>query len=342
MFLQQLAPFSSSVGTSRQQLQLYIYAQVDSSDYVVEIGSSFGVCTHILAQHAGRVLGIEVSPSLVQESRKRYPGLEFVELDVFNAMDRLAVLAEGCSTLFVDIGGNREAEALVNALPPLLRLLRPGLMVVKSRELAKAAKAELQRQAAATAAAAATRAAAPVAAAADASAPAAAPPAVTSGNAGTETVGQQAPASCSSIRSAGRTGAPLHAAAADEPQPRQFEGCLADGAGWWERFRSEVLIQAAALGTADAAGAPPTASVPSLEKWFVTARAEGFTRNPLRHPARQTADGTPICRLFNYTHCKAGDQCRYSHTACHYCGVAGHIARHCPAGLEQESQQRVL
>lgn len=40
---------------------------------VMEIGSSYGVCTAILAQTAASVIGLETSEELIRESRAAYP-----------------------------------------------------------------------------------------------------------------------------------------------------------------------------------------------------------------------------------------------------------------------------
>jgi len=70
---------------------------VGPRDYVVEIGSSFGVCTAILAKATGsahRVVGVEKSKSVVKEASKRYPGLKFKRLDVIMQPDGLERIIE--------------------------------------------------------------------------------------------------------------------------------------------------------------------------------------------------------------------------------------------------------
>lgn len=41
--------------------------QVNSSDSVLELGSSYGMCTNMLAEHAGHVIGIDNSEEAVAE-----------------------------------------------------------------------------------------------------------------------------------------------------------------------------------------------------------------------------------------------------------------------------------
>lgn len=271
-------------------------SQVDRSDFVIEIGSSFGVCTDVLAQHAGRVIGIEHSAQLIEESRRRYPGLHFELLDALNGLDRLATLAAGCTTLFVDIGGNRQLETLVQLLPALIQRLAPQVTVVKSRELSRAAAEQCQQRFQA----------------------------------------QQTPADVDAITggthclSQGISG--CNASAAERPGLRHFEGWLVEGGAWWQRLQADNAAAFSAAHSSTEGGAQQSCVAPQVEKWFAAARANGFSSNPLRHPVRQTPDGTPICRLHNYNSCKNLDICRYDHTHCHYCGQQGHIAVHCPDG----------
>jgi len=123
-------------------------SQVEASDRVVDIGSSYGVCTAILARYCrGDVLGIEVSAELVREARRRHPGLRFLELDVLREPARALEACRGCDKAFVDLGGDRAAEAIAAFLPALLEGAGPRLVVVKNRELARLASSHLERPA---------------------------------------------------------------------------------------------------------------------------------------------------------------------------------------------------
>jgi Methyltransferase domain len=228
-------------------------SMVRSSDSVLELGCSYGCATSTLAQHAAAVLGVDNSQEVVDEARRRYPGLRFEVADVLTDADAVLRLAReaahatagctgavpcsctsrlgagsstgavsaklhhdlgaltlaaaaaadaaessgspaaapsataygltaaqeasviasasrhersgsgngspgsehpgtsstaggGCSTVFLDIGGNRDLPPLLHLVPWLLRMLSPRLLVVKSEELAAAAAAELTRQ----------------------------------------------------------------------------------------------------------------------------------------------------------------------------------------------------
>ncbi|CAJ1451682.1 unnamed protein product, partial [Effrenium voratum] len=122
--------------------------QVGQADAVLEIGSSFGECTHILASHAREVLGIDNSPELVEESRRRYPTLHFELLDALSEPEQLAELCRslcagsgGGFKVFVDIGGDRLGGAVCRALVQLWHICEeigvlPSLVVVKCKSLA--------------------------------------------------------------------------------------------------------------------------------------------------------------------------------------------------------------
>jgi SAM-dependent methyltransferase len=123
------------------EFRLLAATQVCPTDVVVEIGSSYGRATAVLAKHCARVVGIDTSQQLVAEARRVYPTLEFRQFDVIEEPHLLADLAAACTVCFVDIGGNREIEGLLRVLPVVHRVLAPRLVCIKSRELYKAADA---------------------------------------------------------------------------------------------------------------------------------------------------------------------------------------------------------
>jgi hypothetical protein len=143
---------------------------VTVEDAAIEIGSSYGRCTSILAQATGsstHVLGVETSREVVSKASETYPALHFEQMDVFKERLRLIELKEQvvCGTaraatasaaasaaesavkaddtdsreiprdlcVFVDIGGNRELETLVALIPWVQTEMRPRLLVVKSQ-----------------------------------------------------------------------------------------------------------------------------------------------------------------------------------------------------------------
>ncbi|KAJ1625390.1 hypothetical protein T492DRAFT_1039861 [Pavlovales sp. CCMP2436] len=112
--------------------------QLRSTDVVVEIGSSYGKATAILAKHCARVVGVDTSMELVSASRTAYPQLEFRQFDMITQPELLGEVATSCTVAFVDIGGNRELEGLLRVLPVVHRVLAPRLICIKSRELFRA------------------------------------------------------------------------------------------------------------------------------------------------------------------------------------------------------------
>lgn len=109
-------------------------------DFCVELGSSYGVCTDLMSKSAGRAIGVEISAELVEESRKRYPHVQFECIDALVEKRRIVELAKDATLLYVDIGGDRLGDTLVLLIPLLLSLISPEVMVIKCEELADAAE----------------------------------------------------------------------------------------------------------------------------------------------------------------------------------------------------------
>ncbi|ORX97786.1 hypothetical protein K493DRAFT_336411 [Basidiobolus meristosporus CBS 931.73] len=110
-------------------------AQILQTDNVLEIGSSYGICTDILSQHCGTVVGLETSPTLFVESRKRFPHCIFECLDVLHNPGRVQTLISEhkINVAFVDIGGNRDVESVVKVMKFLLP--RVETIIVKNEAL---------------------------------------------------------------------------------------------------------------------------------------------------------------------------------------------------------------
>mmetsp|Transcript_34285 Transcript_34285/g.85830 ORF Transcript_34285/g.85830 Transcript_34285/m.85830 type:complete len:376 (-) Transcript_34285:33-1160(-) len=119
--------------------------QIEADDRVIDIGSSYGVCTNILAQYCrNNVLGIDIALDMVTAARERYPEQEFVQFDALEERQRLVQACAGADKVFLDLGGNRPMESIVALLPVLLSAAGPALVVVKNRELAKYALKHIQ------------------------------------------------------------------------------------------------------------------------------------------------------------------------------------------------------
>ncbi|GBF93004.1 hypothetical protein Rsub_05615 [Raphidocelis subcapitata] len=318
-------------------------SQVTKADAVLEIGCSTGECTRLLAQHAGRVVGLDNSRQLVAEARARQsaPGVAFECADALQSPERVAALGAGATAVFVDIGGNRDLSSLLKLLPWVQSRLRPALLVVKSEALAAAALARIaedrQRQAE-----------------------------------GQQQQGQaegqqqqqqqreqqqqqqeqqrepqqeaqqqqqqeqqrepqqqqqqeqqrepqQEAQRQQETSPSGRQEAAAAAAAAAAPFAPP--GALLDPAVWWSSLRARR----------DAAGAGALVANPL----FYKARAKGFRGvHPMKFPQRAApgGGGVSICRPFNYSTCHAAPgACPFDHAHCHHCLGAGHTARECRA-----------
>ncbi|CAK0876840.1 unnamed protein product [Prorocentrum cordatum] len=113
--------------------------QVTQQDCVVELGSSIGLCTAVLAESAGSVLGLDISLAQLEEARRAFPAVRFEFLDIFEEHARLRGMSEAarCTAAFVDINGDREIAMVLHAVEILRRCCLPQvrLVVVKSEEL---------------------------------------------------------------------------------------------------------------------------------------------------------------------------------------------------------------
>ena len=117
-------------------------SHVAAEDVVLELGCSFGDTTKCLAQRASRVTACDLAAVPLEAARTRcraHDNVTFVQADVLTAAASLRRLVdEEPHVVFVDLGGNRAASALVPVLELLLRCelaAAPRLVVVKSREL---------------------------------------------------------------------------------------------------------------------------------------------------------------------------------------------------------------
>jgi predicted O-methyltransferase YrrM len=109
----------------------------------------------------------------------------------------------------------------------------------------------------------------------------------------------------------------LFKSACREENDKSDIGLLTKGQQWWENLFITYCGLAGIL--------------PYPEKWFVEAKSAGFTAKPLSYPWRETVDGTPICRLYNYSICLKHLEClcEFDHDHCHHCGKFGHRAIEC-------------
>lgn len=297
------------------------------TDVALEIGSSYGVCTQQLSDALGcpsRVVGVDTSKDLVEAASARYPTLRFERADalatphavvdiVKDLLGRRATANRGQQhtditgntasetppktppaadlVVFVDIGGNRELEALVVLLPWVASALpvAPRLIVVKSEALFRAGEASggaldwprLQRDAAAAVA----------------------------------------------KRRGGGGGAvstePAAGSDALEDEVEEGPGGQEPSAKRQNTLGTQSAGQSAqSLQPAQEASTLPASKLPHPLKAKLRLNAQGVPIcrfHNYRLPAPYWTG--PMCR--------DGDRCEYDHEHCHLCGVAGHIALAC-------------
>jgi hypothetical protein len=106
--------------------------QVCPDDHVLEIGSDFGHTTNLISQITSNVIGIDKSVQQHEVSKKDFPHIPFYLMDVLGEKPRFRELPN-CNKVFIDINGNRELEAVQEAVALVIDTMRPELIVVKSR-----------------------------------------------------------------------------------------------------------------------------------------------------------------------------------------------------------------
>ena len=108
------------------------------TDIVLEIGSSFGVATEILARHAETVVGIEHSKEMFDQLENKFAGHSNVTLLWHDARDIHGLLAKlpAIDVLFFDIGGDAPAHLALYVLQLYINAYRPRAAVVRNIALA--------------------------------------------------------------------------------------------------------------------------------------------------------------------------------------------------------------
>jgi SAM-dependent methyltransferase len=103
---------------------------------VLELGCGAGRLTQYLAARGGEVLGIDVSPRMVEACRRRFPALEFEVGDLAD----LSGFADGSRDVVVgayNVLGVLDHEARQRALVDIRRILSPGgLLLFSAHNLA--------------------------------------------------------------------------------------------------------------------------------------------------------------------------------------------------------------
>lgn len=116
--------------------------QLWEDDVVLEIGCSLGECTQLLSIHAKEVIACDVSETVIKECKKIVlPGpapVTWLCTDVFSLPHwrRLCALRRFTS-VFIDIGGDRQGAVVFDLLRFVLRDIKPSLVCIKSEQIAE-------------------------------------------------------------------------------------------------------------------------------------------------------------------------------------------------------------
>ena len=109
--------------------------QVLPSDFCVEIGSSYGDTSVLLARYCRRTIGFDCSKECVEEARRRHPALSFIAADCFLHDGLVREQSLGADVVFVDIGGDRCIPDQLEMLAWVQANLQPACIVIKSRKM---------------------------------------------------------------------------------------------------------------------------------------------------------------------------------------------------------------
>eukprot|EP00960_Hanusia_phi_P034232 750930-Hanusia_phi.AAC.6 len=134
------------VCSETQDFRYLCRTQVRKGDSVIEIGCSYGKGTKILAEQAGGscVVGTDLSAEALKAAKEESKVSNLLRLDVVSCsaeekVERLnylnSLLPQPARVLFLDIGGNRSAEDVVQLVPFLWKVVKPHQIIIKNREL---------------------------------------------------------------------------------------------------------------------------------------------------------------------------------------------------------------
>lgn len=109
---------------------------VGPADVVLEVGCADGITTNLIHKYAADVVGIDTAAGVIAKAKQRYPTVDFRQMDGTD-LEAVQQLRPSFDKVFVDIAGVISLEALLPMLARLDDALQPGLVVVKSKALAK-------------------------------------------------------------------------------------------------------------------------------------------------------------------------------------------------------------
>lgn len=119
------------------QYRQTIAALVRSEDVVLELGCEWGMTTELLAQHAGGVIGTDVSETCIERARTIHPAIRFERLDAFDVRGALE-LRVPFTVVYIDLSGFSGYRSLLDVIAlaqMYATVLKPRLIVIKSGAL---------------------------------------------------------------------------------------------------------------------------------------------------------------------------------------------------------------
>jgi SAM-dependent methyltransferase len=118
-------------------------SQLTKADTVLEIGCSTGEASSILVKYCKTWMGFDTSDDMIKRCKSSLNNTDAkaYKVDALADPDRAQrLVVEGLegppSTVFIDIGGNRECEGVLRMIAWVLETFSPIMVVIKSRELA--------------------------------------------------------------------------------------------------------------------------------------------------------------------------------------------------------------
>jgi len=120
-------------------------SQLEKQDVAIDIGCSYGKATHVMSQHCDNVLGLDISREAIVSCRRDYPHVRFEVMDCLEYPEQIATVSTGVNKVFLDIGGNRERNALIRLISFVQQNIKPDVIVVKSEALVRSAEEHTRR-----------------------------------------------------------------------------------------------------------------------------------------------------------------------------------------------------
>eukprot|EP01045_Picozoa_sp_COSAG04_P026242 COSAG04_NODE_3606_length_2676_cov_1.369810_4_plen_412_part_00 len=287
--------------------------------FCLDIGAAHGHATEALAAacgdggpEGGRAVGVEKGHDFVTAARAERPGLRFERLDALAAPQYLLQLATGADCLAIDINGVRELEALAPLLALALRVIKPRLVLVKSRRLCDCAVACTAPE--------------------QDERPEPEAPEQDEGRAGALAV--DGARWWATVTTAVLAAQPPDEGA--EGGPLRMRSARRYPLNYPRRYAPTLLPTAAPDRSA---GEGPTERQAEPEQAGQDAEPAAARRQQQQQGVQE--GGVRICEFHNYdpAGCKKGARgaCELDHAHCHFCGAEGHRALECPEQLATDA-----